>query len=229
MQGCLSTPHLSPHCHLSCCHCLNPSWLALLASAVCFFDYGLALNQTTGEPTSQWLKLGHDYNGFILVGPLFMDPLVLECSDNVWGISLIEIIMWSKWDEKCQATQLIIWPIYLSLTFPSVVKGNVWKERRLAIIEHLMGVRHNFSIFPCFISKWPTKTALWAYVYLQKRHRKINKISLSCTASRQRRHTCSRVCDFKGCFFHFNLTDVDILVGTLPAPLSLFFFSLFLV
>lgn len=132
--------------------------------------------------------------------------------------------MWSKWDEKCQATQLIIWPIYLSLTFPSVVKGNVWKERRLAIIEHLMGVRHNFSIFPCFISKWPSKTALWAYVYLQKRHRKINKISLSRTASRQRRHTCSRVCDFKGCFFHFNLTDVDTLVGTLPGPLSLYFF-----
>lgn len=157
MQGCLSTPHLSPHCHLSCCHCLNPSWLALLASAVCFFDYGLALNQTTGEPTSQWLKLGHDYNGFILVGPLFMDPLVLECSDNVWGISLIEIIMWSKWDEKCQATQLIIWPIYLSLTFPSVVKGNVWKERRLAIIEHLMGVRHNFSIFPVLFQNDPAR------------------------------------------------------------------------
>lgn len=153
----------SPHCRLSHRHCLNPSWLALLASAVWLFDYDLALSQTTGEPTSQWLKPGHDYSGFILVGPLFTDPLVLECSDIVWGISLIEILMWSKWDEKCQAMQLIIWPIYLSLTFPSVVKGNVWKEGRLAITEHLMGVRHNFSIFPCFILKWPRKIALWAY------------------------------------------------------------------
>ena len=134
-----SSSLFSPHCHLSHCHCLNPSWLALLASAVWLFDYGLALNQTTGEPTSQWLKLGHDYNDFILVGPLFMDPLVLECSDIVWGINLIEIIMWSKWDEKCQAMQLIIWPIYLSLTFPSVVKENVWKESRWAITGALNG------------------------------------------------------------------------------------------
>lgn len=119
----------SPHRSLGLCHCLNLSRFALPASAVWLFDYCLALGQTTGELTSQWLNLSHDYNGFILVGPLLMGPLVLECSVIVMRYQPHRNNHAKRvgWDMPDKWSWLFGQHI---LIFHSVVKGRVCGKKR---------------------------------------------------------------------------------------------------